>query len=62
VEAGKSILARRLRTILLDITLAEVTKTADIPRTNGRTALVTSRQFGGGLCDSIAMSTGNGIH
>jgi magnesium chelatase family protein len=45
VEAGKSILARRLRTILLDITLAEATETADNPRTDGRTTLVTRRPF-----------------
>jgi hypothetical protein len=28
-------------------------------RTDGRTALITTRQFPGGLCDSMAMSTGN---
>jgi magnesium chelatase family protein len=49
VEAGKSILARRLRTILLDITLAEAIDTTRIHSVAGltgdRTALVAARPF-----------------
>ena len=56
-------LARRLATILPAMSLAEVLETTHIHSvaglTDGRTALVTSRRFRGGLCYSMAMSTGN---
>jgi hypothetical protein len=58
-------LARRLTTILLAMTLPEALDTARIPRvenrTSGRTAL-TTQPYGGGLFDSRAMSTGNGSY
>jgi Magnesium chelatase, subunit ChlI len=61
--AGKSMLARRLTTILPEMTLAEAIETTRIHSvaglTDGRAAPVTSRPFRGGLCYSITMSTGN---
>src|SRR5215475_4562634 len=61
--AGKSMLARRLTTILPAMTLADALDTTRIQSvagfTDGRTALVTGRQFPSGLCDSMALSTGN---
>jgi Magnesium chelatase, subunit ChlI len=61
--AGKSMLAPRLTTILPAMTLAEAIETTRIHRvagrTDGRTALVSSRRFRGGLCYSIAMSMGH---
>jgi hypothetical protein len=45
------------------MTLAEALETTRIHRvaglTNGRAAVITTRPFRGGLCDSLAMSTGN---
>jgi hypothetical protein len=45
------------------MTLAEALDTTRIPRlaglSSGRTALITTRPFRGGLCYSVAMSTGN---
>jgi hypothetical protein len=59
-------LARRLTTILPAMSLAEAIETTRIHRvagrTDGRTALVTTRPCRGGLCYSIAMSTGIGIY
>ena len=56
-------LARRLTTILPAMSLAEAIETTRIHSvaglTDGRAALVTRRPFPGGLCDSMAMSTGN---
>jgi magnesium chelatase family protein len=61
---GKSMLARRLTTILPARTLAEAIKTTRIHRvaglTGGRTTLVTYQPDRGSLCSSIAMRTGNG--
>jgi hypothetical protein len=43
--------------------MADAIDTTRIPRvtglSSGRTALITTRPFHGGLCDLIAMSTGN---
>jgi Magnesium chelatase, subunit ChlI len=59
LEAGKSMLARRLATILPAMSLAEALETTRIPHvaglTGGRTALVTSRF-------STAIGTGDGGH
>jgi hypothetical protein len=56
-------LARRLTTSLLATTLAAAVDLTPLPRveglTSGRTALITTRLFRGGLCDAMAMSTGN---
>jgi magnesium chelatase family protein len=59
-------LARRLTTILPALTLPEALETTRIhcvaSYTGARTAVVTTRPRSGGLCGSIAMSTGNGIY
>jgi predicted ATPase with chaperone activity len=56
-------LARRLTTILPAVTLADPFNTTRIHRaaglSSGRTPLITTRPFRGGLCYSIAMSTGH---
>jgi magnesium chelatase family protein len=60
---GTSRLARRLTTILPEMSVADAIETTRIHRvaglTDGRTALVTSRRVRGGPCYSIAMSTDN---
>ncbi len=66
LERGKSMLARRLTTILPAMTLAEAIETTCIHSVAGlsrdRTALVTNRPDRGSLCSSIAMRTGNGSY
>jgi magnesium chelatase family protein len=65
-EAGKSLLARRLTTILPAMTLAEAIETMCLHSvagmSDGRTALVTTPPFRDGLCYSIAISIGNGSY
>ena len=62
--AGKSRLARRLTTILPAMRLADAIETTRLHHvaglTGGRTTLVTTRPYRGGLCYTIAMRTGNG--
>src|SRR5262245_42728165 len=64
--AGKSMLARRLTTILPAMTLAEAIETTRIHRVAGltgeRTALVTTRRDLSSFWSSIAMRTGNGSY
>jgi hypothetical protein len=59
-------LARRLTTILPAMRVAEALDTTRMNRvagrTGGRTAVVTTRPFHGGLRYSMPMSTGNGIY
>ena len=61
--AGTSRRARRLTTILPEMSLAEAIETTRMHRVagliDGRTTLVTGRPFHGGLCDPIAMRTGD---
>ena len=57
-------LARRLTTIVLALSLAEALETTRMHRVAGRTGahmtLVTRRPDRGSLCSSLAMRTGNG--
>jgi magnesium chelatase family protein len=61
--AGKSMLARRLTTILPPMSLAEAIDTTRLRRigelTSGRAAVISTRPFHGGLRYSMPMSTGN---
>jgi predicted ATPase with chaperone activity len=63
LRAGKSILARRLPTMVPAMTLAEALDTTCIHRVAGltgeRTAVITTRPCHAGLCYSMAMSTGD---
>jgi sigma54-dependent transcription regulator len=65
-EAGKSMLARRLTTILPAMSLAEALETTRIHRVAGltgdRAALVTDGRDRGSFCSSIARRTGNGSY